>query len=136
MAESFNLNNFLNTYKQTTYDPTKRDAAAKEHMEKNLEKKAEEAVKNNFLSLTVGEKIKELGFGPRVAQQLADTALGRIKDLINPLTDYLNKYENIFDENMYKSELQSYAKQTFFASYAMKEEDDKNPIGRNFTYEM
>ena len=43
MAESFNLNNFLNTYKQTTYDPTKRDAAAKEHMEKNLEKKAEEA---------------------------------------------------------------------------------------------
>ena len=103
MAESFNLNNFLNTYKQTTYDPTKRDAAAKEHMEKNLEKKAEEAVKNNLLSLTVGEKIKELGFGPRVAQQLADTALGRIKDLINPLTDYLNKYENIFDENMYKS---------------------------------
>ena len=59
-----------------------------------------------------------------------------IRDLINPLTDYLNKYENIFDENMYKSELQSYAKQTFFASYAMKEEDDKNPIGRNFTYEM
>ena len=105
-------------------------------MEKNLEKKAEEAVKNNLLSLTVGEKIKELGFGPRVAQQLADTALGRIKDLINPLTDYLNKYENIFDENMYKSELQSYAKQTFVASYAMKEEDDKNPIGRNFTYEM
>ena len=44
--------------------------------------------------------------------------------------------QNIFDENMYKSELQSYAKQTFFASYAMKEEDDKNPIGRNFTYEM
>ena len=136
MAESFNLNNFLNTYKQTTYDPAKRDAAAKEHMEKNLEKKAEEAVKNNLLSLTVGEKIKELGFGPRVAQQIADTALGRIKDLVNPLTDYLNKYENIFDENMYKSEIQSYAKQFFFASEEMKKANYENPVGFNFTYKM
>ena len=136
MAESFNLNNFLNTYKQTAYDPAKRDAAAKEHMEKNLEKKAEEAVKNNLLSLTVGEKIKELGFGPRVAQQIADTALGRIKDLVNPLTDYLNKYENIFDENMYKSEIQSYAKQFFFAAEEMKKEDGKKAAGLIFTRDM
>ena len=44
MAESFNLNNFLNTYKTQTYDPTKLHANAEANMEAAELKKAEEAV--------------------------------------------------------------------------------------------
>ena len=37
MAETFNLNNFLQTYKTQTYDPTKQHAAAEEKMEEKLQ---------------------------------------------------------------------------------------------------
>ena len=104
MAESFNLNNFLNTYKTQTYDPTKLHANAQANMEAAELQKEEEAVKGNgFLSLTLSEKLAELGIGERVMQQVADTAVGMFADVINPLTEYLDKYENIFDQNVYNA---------------------------------
>ena len=137
MAESFNLNNFLNTYKTQTYDPTKLHANAQANMEAAELQKAEEAVKSNgFLSLTLSEKLAELGIGERVIQQVADTAVGMFADVINPLTEYLDKYENIFDQNVYHAEIQSYAKQMFFAGQAMKQDAAEKTTGQKFVYDM
>ena len=36
MAEAFNLNQFLQTYKTNTYDPTKQHANAEEKMETKI----------------------------------------------------------------------------------------------------
>ena len=137
MAETFNLNNFLQTYKTQTYDPTKQHAAAEERMEAKLQEQAKEAVENKgFLTLTLSEKMAELGIGERVLQQVADTATGLVTDIVDPLNEYLKKYENIFDQRVYHSEIQSYAKQMFFASQAMKKEAAENTTGQNFVYDM
>ena len=137
MAESFNLNRFLQTYKTQTYDPTKQHAAAEEKMEENLKAQAEEAVKQSgFLTLTLSEKMAELGVGQRALQQFADTAINILTEAINPLEDYLEKYENIFDQRIYNTEIQSYAKQMFFASQAMRQEAAENTTGQNFVYDM
>lgn len=137
MAEAFNLNHFLQTYRTATYDPTKQHAAAEENMEARLVQQAENAVKESgFLTLTLAEKMAELGVGERALQQFADTATNILLDVINPIGDYLDKYENIFDQNVYNSEIQSYAKQMFFASQAMKEDAGDRPVGQNFVYDM
>ena len=137
MAETFNLNNFLQTYKTQTYDPTKQHAAAEERMEAKLEEQAKEAVENKgFLTLALSEKMAELGIGERVLQQVADTATGLVTDIVDPLNEYLKKYENIFDQRVYHSEMQSYAKQMFFASQAMKQEASEDTKGQNFVYDM
>ena len=137
MAETFNLNNFLNTYKTQTYDPTKLHANAQANMEAAEMQKAEEAVKESgFLTLTLSEKLAELGIGERALQQFADTAMGLLTDVINPLTDYLDKYENIFDERLYNAEIQSYAKQMFFAGQAMQQQAAENTTGQKFVYDM
>ena len=137
MAETFNLNNFLHTYKTQTYDPTKQHAAAEERMEERLQEQAKEAVENKgFLTLTLSEKMAELGIGERVLQQVADTATGLVTDMVDPLNEYLKKYENVFDERVYNSEIQSYAKQMFFASQAMKQEASEDTKGQNFVYDM
>ena len=137
MAETFNLNNFLQTYKTQTYDPTKQHAAAEERMEAKLQEQAKEAVENKgFLTLTLSEKMAELGIGERVLQQVADTATGLVTDIVDPLNEYLKKYENIFDQRVYHSEIQSYAKQMFFASQAMREDASENTTGQNFVYDM
>jgi len=137
MTESFNLNNFLQTYKTQTYDPTKQHAAAEEKMEAKLKEQAQEAIQNKgLLSLTLSEKMAELGLGDRVLKQVADTAVGLVTDIVNPIGDYLEKYENIFDQRVYNTEIQSYAKQMFFASQAMKSEAAENTTGQNFVYDM
>ena len=137
MAETFNLNNFLQTYKTQTYDPTKQHAAAEERMEAKLQEQAKEAVENKgFLSLTLSEKMAELGVGERVLKQVADTASGLVTDIVDPLNEYLKKYENIFDQIVYHTEIQSYAKQMFFASQAMKQEASEDTTGQNFVYDM
>ena len=69
-------------------------------------------------------------------QQFADTAMNLLTDAINPLTEYLDKYENIFDQSMYNTEIQSYAKQMFFAGQAMKQEAAENTTGQKFVYDM
>ncbi len=137
MAETFNLNNFLQTYKTQTYDPTKQHAVAEERMEAKLQEQAKEAVESKgFLTLTLSEKMAELGIGERVLQQVADTATGLVTDIVDPLNEYLKKYENIFDQRVYHSEIQSYAKQMFFASQAMKQEASEDTKGQNFVYDM
>ena len=137
MAETFNLNTFLQTYKQTTYDPTKQHAAAEENMEQQLVQRAEEAVRQSgFLTLTLSEKMAEMGIGERALQQFADTAMGLLTDVVNPISDYLEKYENIFDERVYNAEIQSYAKQMFFASQAMRQDAAENTTGQIFVYDM
>lgn len=137
MAEAFNLNTFLQTYKHSTYDPTKQHAAAEERMENKLEEKAAEAVSDKgFLTLTLSEKLSELGIGKRALQQFADTAVGMVTGIVEPLEDYLAKYENIFDQKVYNSEIQAYAKQMFFASQAMRAQAAENTSGQNFVYDM
>lgn len=137
MAETFNLNNFLATYTQATYDPTKQHTAAEQNMERKLVEQAENAVKQSgLLTLTLSEKLSEMGVGERVLQQFADTATNLLLDVVNPIGDYLEKYENIFDQRVYNTEIQSYAKQMFFSSQAMKEQAAENPVGQNFVYDM
>lgn len=137
MAEAFNLNTFLQTYKHATYDPTKQHAAAEERMENKLVEQAEQAVKESgLLTLTLSEKLAEMGVGKRVMEQFADTALGILTDVVNPIGDYLEKYENIFDQRVYNAEIQSYAKQMFFASQAMRQDAAENTTGQNFVYDM
>ena len=137
MAEAFNLNTFLQTYKHNTYDPTKQHAIAEEKMETKLQEQAREAVEpKNFLSLTLSEKMAELGLGERTLRQVADTAIGMVTDIVNPIEDYLAKYENIFDQKAYNAEIQSYAKQMFFASQAMKQDAVTRTAGQNFVFDM
>ena len=137
MAEAFNLNTFLQTYKHNTYDPTKQHAIAEERMETKLQNEARAAVESkNFLSLTLSEKMAELGLGESTLQQIADTAIGMVTDIVNPIEDYLAKYENIFDQKAYNQEIQSYAKQMFFASQAMKQDAVERTAGQRFVYDM
>ena len=136
MAEAFNLNTFLNSYQQNTYDPTKQHANAEKNMENKLVKQAENAVNANLLTLTLSEKIAELGVGERVLQQFADTAKNLVLDIVNPIGDYLEKYENIFDQSAYNAEIQSYAKTIYFSSQAMQDQAAENPEGQNFVYTM
>ncbi len=137
MAEAFNLNTFLQTYKHNTYDPTKQHAIAEEKMETKLQEQAREAVEpKNFLSLTLSEKMAELGLGERTLKQVADTAIGMVTDIVNPIEDYLAKYENIFDQKAYNAEIQSYAKQMFFASQAMRQDAIQRTAGQNFVIDM
>ena len=108
-----------------------------EKMEAKLVQQAEEAVKESgFLTLTLSEKMAEMGIGERALQQFADTAVNLLVDAINPIGDYLEKYENIFDQRIYNTEIQSYAKQMFFASQAMKEDALDNSVGQNFVFDM
>lgn len=137
MAEAFNLNTFLQTYKQATYDPTKQHTAAEENMEQRLVQQAEQAVRESgLLTLTLSEKMAEMGVGERVLQQFADTATNLLLDVVNPIGDYLERYENIFDQRIYNTEIQSYAKQMFFSSQAMQAQAAENPVGQNFVYDM
>ena len=137
MAESFNLNSFLQSYKQTTYDPTKQHTNAEKVMEQKRLQQAEDAVNGSgLLSLTLSEKMTEMGLGERALKQFADTAINMVADVVNPIGDYLEKYENIFDQNVYHAEIQTYAKQMFFASQAMKQDASERPVGQNFVYDM
>ena len=65
-------------------------------------------------------------------EQLLET-LQKYEDLINEYED-LNL--NIFDQNVYNSEIQAYAKQMFFASQAMKQDAGDRPVGQKFVYDM
>lgn len=126
MSESYNLDNVIkqqHAWKNAEYTAA---AAAKEAMEERDIKRAEEAVGDvGFLGLTVGEKLKELGIGKRVMQQVADTAAGIVTGVIDPLTEYLDKYEKVFDKAVYDSEIQGYAKQMFFAKEEMTKQANR-----------
>lgn len=137
MSSSFNLNTFLQEYKSynaKAYTPAENGRTA---MEQQEIQRAEEAVKESgLLSLTLSEKLAELGVGDRVFQQFSNTAVNMMKGLVNPITDYLEKYENIFDQDQYVSQIQAYAKQMFFANQALSEEAAENAVGQNFVFDM
>ena len=114
--------------------PAENGKAAME--ERELER-AREATQNvGFLGLTLSEKINELGVGKRVLQQISDTAVGAVGDIISPLTDWLDKYENIFDEKVYNAEIQAMGKQMFFAKQALSTEAASGKVGQKFVYDM
>ena len=137
MAEAFNLNTFLNeqaTYNSRQYTAVENGKAA---MEAREIAQAEEAVANNgFLGLTLSEKINELGLGKRVVQQLGDTAVGAVENMVSPLTDWLEKYEHVYDQNIFNTEMQSMGKQMFFAKQALSAEASVAPVGQRFVYDM
>lgn len=137
-AGNFNLTDYKNNaYLQGLYHPEKLYAAAEAKMEQQEVAKAEEAVnKKSFGSLTLSEKLLELGVGKRVMEQIGDTALGVVREVVDPVVSYLKDIEKVCTPGVLDQELQSYAKQMFFANNAMSEEDDKNPIGRRFVYNM
>jgi hypothetical protein len=133
----FEMNSFLNEYK--SYNNRQYTAAenGKAAMEARDIERAKEAVQQeNFLGLTLSEKLNELGIGKRVVQQLGETATNLVLDIVNPIGEYLEKYENIFDQRVYHAEIQSYAKQMFFSSQAMSAQAAENPAGQNFVYDM
>ena len=134
MANSFNLNTFLQEYKtygDRKYTSFENGQAA---MEQREIKKAEEAVNASaFLSLTLREKLNELGVGDKVMQQLGEIALKPVTDIVNSINDYFDKYEVVFDQEAYKSQLQSDAKQMFFSRQALAEDAaSRIPYGQNF----
>ena len=137
MAEAFNLNKFLNeqaTYNSRQYTAIENGKAA---MEARAVEQAKEAVSNNgFLGLTLSEKINELGVGKRVIQQIGDTAVNAVENIVSPLTDWLEKYEHVYDQNIFNSEIQSMGKQMFFAKQALSQEAAEGKIGKNFLYDM
>ena len=137
MAETFNLNKFLNeqaTYNSRQYTAIENGKAA---MEARAIAKAEEAVSNNgFLGLTLSEKLNELGVGKRVIQQIGDTAANTVENIISPITEWLEKYEHVYDQNIFNSEIQSMGKQMFFAKQALTQEASVAPVGQRFVYDM
>ena len=74
------------------------------------------------------EKINELGLGKRVVQQLGDTAVGAIENVVSPLTEWLEKYEHVYDQNIFNTEMQSMGKQMFFAKQALSAEASVAPV--------
>ena len=138
MAQSFfNLNTFLQEYKSYNNKAYTAVENGRTEMEERAIERAEEAVKDSgFLTLTLSEKLAELGLGDRVLKQIGDTALNLLKEFVNPITDYLENYENIFDQTRYNAEIQSYAKQMFYANQALTEDAQSRTDGQHFVLDV
>ena len=139
MAADFNMNTFLNeqsSYLNRNYTNVENGKAAMEAADIQRAKEAVEAEEGSFLSLTLGEKLKELGVGEHVLNQLKETALNTVTGVFTPLSDYLKKYENIFDQNVYNAELQANGKQMFFTRMALAQESEQDEKGQKFVYDM
>ena len=137
MAETFNLNNFLHSYKQWNniqFTAAENGRAAME--ERDIERAHEAVSQNNFLGLTLSEKVAELGVGPRVLKQIGDTAIGAVEDIVSPLTDWLKEYEHVYDQKVYHAEIQSMGKQMFFAKQALAEETASSLVAQKFIMDM
>ncbi len=120
MASSFNLSTFLNEYESYNKKAYTVAEAAQEAMEMREINKAEEAIKQApFGVLTIKEKLRELGLGERVEEQLKQTAAGMFTGIVKPFLQYLEDNEKVFDEALYKYEMNSYGKQLFFSKQAL-----------------
>ena len=137
MAESFNLNTFLN--EQATYNSRQYTAAenGKAAMEARDIARAEEAVGNDgFLGITLSKKITEIGIGPKVIEEIGKTAADAVGGIVSPFTDWLEKYEHIYDQNVYHAEIQTMGKQMFFAKQALAEETASGAVAQKFIMDM
>ena len=137
MAESFNLNKFLNeysTYNNRQYTAAENGQAA---MERREEERAQAAIQQQgFLGITLSEKMAEAGIGERVVKQIGDTAANTVGQIIAPISDWLEKYEHVYDERIYKEEMQGMGKQMFFAMQELSSDAAQKSIGQNFVYTM
>jgi hypothetical protein len=136
MAEAFNLNQFLNEYK--TYNNRQYTAIenGQRAMEEREAQRVQEAVGNTgFLGITLSKKMSEMGVGPRVVEQLGDTAKNMITGVVSPFTEWLEKYETVFDERAYNGEMQAMGKQMFQAKVALDIETKKAVVGQKFVAE-
>lgn len=130
MANSFDLNTFLQNYKNYNANSFTAAENGKKAQEQREIEEAEKAVKGqSFLSLTLSEKLLDLGVGPRVAELVKGTAVNAVKEIVNPFGEFLKKYDYIFDEEKYNQELQGLAKTMFFSNQALEEAVD-NKLGR------
>ena len=145
MTADFNSSNFdMARFLKEQGDYTKKAYTAAEVAKQNMEaadiqraKEAIEAEENAFLSLTLGEKLKELGIGKHVLNQIKETAVNAVADVIyNPIADYLEKYENIFNQDEYYAELQAIGKQHFFNNRELAKTAAESVIGTKFNYDM
>ena len=137
MASSFNLNTFLKEYSaygNRQYTAIENGKAAMEQHEIDMAKEA--ISENRFLALTLSEKLAELGIGDRVMQQMGDTAVKAIKEIINPFTEYLEKYDVVLDQDKYNQKINEYGKQLFFSRQALVEESRSKTYGQIFVYDM
>ena len=132
MAEAsyngYNFNQVVNNSLQYLKKEYTAAAIAKEAMEKQEIEAAKAAIaeeSNGFGTLTIGEKLAQAGIGKRVVQQIADTAVNAVGEVLSPLTEYLNKYEKIFDEELYKKEFNGDAFQIYSASQEMQKAASK-----------
>ena len=122
MADSsYNFNNVV----QNSGEYLKRDytaaAAGREAMEQRELERAEEAVKAEtgiFGSITLGEKLEELGIGSRVLQQIGDTAANAVLEVARPLTKWLDEYEDVITGKI-QNEFNGDAFQLYSASQLM-----------------
>ena len=133
MAAEFNLNSFLGEYQ--SYNNRQYTAAenGKEAMEQRDIERAREATQNvGFLGLTLSEKISELGVGSRVIEQIGDTAKGMVTGIVSPFTDWLEKYEKVFDERVYNTEMQTMGAQMFFTRNELSLEAASHKVGQKF----
>jgi len=137
MSSSFNLNTFLKEYQSygnRQYTAIENGKAAMEQHEIDMAKEA--ISENRFLSLTLAEKFAELGIGDRVVQQMGDTAVKAIKEIVNPFTEYLEKYDVVLDQDKYNQKINEYGKQLFFSKQALAQESRSRSYGQRFVYDM
>ncbi len=133
MAEAFNLNSFLNEYKSYNnrqYTAAENGKAAME--ERELERAKEAVQSTGFLGITLSEKLTELGIGKRVVEQIGDTAKGMVTGVVSPFTEWLEKYEKVFDERVYNSEMQTMGAQMFFTRNELSLEAASHNVGQRF----
>ncbi len=121
MSSSFNLNTFLNEYKEYNKRAYTGAEVGQARMEELDIKRAEEAVnQQQLLSLTLGEKLSKV-VGKRTVQQIGETASNLVFGVFEPITDYLEKYENIFDGS-YRQELNAMGYQMYSTQKALSED--------------
>lgn len=133
MAEAFNLNQFLNEYK--SYNKRLYTAAenGKAAMEQHELERAKEAVQSTgFLGITLSEKLTEIGIGKRVVEQIGDTAKGMVAGVVSPFTEWLEKYEKVFDERVYNSEMHTMGAQMFYTKKELSLEAARHEDGQRF----
>ena len=133
MAAEFNMNSFLSEYKSYNnrqYTAAENGKAAME--ERDIARAKEATQSTGFLGITLSKKVSELGVGPRVIEQIGDTAKNMVTGVVSPFTKWLEKYETVFDERVYNAEMQSMGAQMFFTKNELTLEAASHNVGQKF----
>ena len=134
MAEFFNLNTVLqehNQYAQRKYTPEENAQAAMEQRELENAQRAIDS-KKGFLDLTLQEKIQELMVPDRVMQEFSDVAVKTLMGAVQPFLDWLDENEVYYTDNLFKTAIQSDAKQLFYTKHALAQEASNGDVGQQF----